>query len=145
MPDHTAILIAAIVGMAIFGLTACRGWYLCAMDLRAMRTDRNAWMRSAETHAAARREVEPREALFRQALGFYARDTHWRPMRTRRHSITFRDRGAVARAALRGEDIDQIMQQLQLAQTAPVVVPAPDTAAAGPEVAATSEPEQAAA
>ena len=81
----------------------------------------------------------------RGALDFYARDTHWRPMRTRRHSITFRDRGAVARAALRGEDIDQIMQQLHLAQTAPVVVSTPDTAPAGPDAGVTSGAEQAAA
>lgn len=127
---------------AMFGLFAAYGWNRCSKALTDMRSDRNAWMRSAETHAQARRDVEPRESLFRHALGFYARDTHWRPMRTRRHSITFRDRGAVARAALRGEDIDQVMQQLHLAQAEPTKAPEtpPGTPDAAPDA---TQPEHA--
>lgn len=140
MLDPTIATLVAVI--AVLGLIAVTVPIAYSRENRMLRADRNAWMQSAETHAAARREVEPREALFRKALGFYARDTHWRPMRTRRHSITFRDRGAVARAALRGEDIDQVMQQLHLAQAEPPK--APETPPGTPDAApAATQPEHA--
>lgn len=141
LETHAYSLVAFVV-LAGLGLIAAYGWHSCAREVQRLRRDRLEWMTRAEEHAAARRDLLRDVVLFQRALGFYARDTHWRPMRTRRHSITFRDRGAVARAALRGEDVDQIMQQLQLAQAEPVK--APDTSAAGPDTAAaTSAPEHA--
>lgn len=147
------ILIAALVAAVIFAAMCAIGWHNAAKaaeqwrdTARAAVSEREDEMQRAETFQRRLLDVEPREALFRHALGFYAKDTNWRPMRTRRHSITFRDRGAVARAALRGEDVDQVMQQLQLTVVkTETVAAAPDTTAQGQEVAATSEPEQAAA
>ena len=141
MIDPTIAYVLIVIN-AIGIIAGVSSWSARTRVISQLRADRNAWMQSAETHAAARREVEPREALFRKALGFYARDTHWRPMRTRRHSITFRDRGAVARAALRGEDIDQVMQQLHLAQAAPPK--AAETPPGTPDAApAATQPEHA--
>ncbi len=52
-----------------------------------------------EALAARLRDVEPREARFRKALGYYADDETWVAL-GRAHSPAFHDRGKVAKLAL---------------------------------------------
>ena len=74
--------------------------------LRHVIAARNRWkyahshaMVMAEGYAARWREVDQREARFRQALGYYADEETWcAPGRS--HSPAFRDRGERAREAL---------------------------------------------
>lgn len=53
-----------------------------------------------EALAARLRDVEPREARFRKALGFYSDEESW-VAPGRAHSPAFRDRGRIARDTLR--------------------------------------------
>lgn len=57
------------------------------------------WQRKAETFAERLRDVEPREARFRQALGYYADEGTWLADNGGR-SPAFRDRGRIASIAL---------------------------------------------
>jgi hypothetical protein len=50
------------------------------------------------------------------ALRFYAADPSWRPNGRRKHSLVFRDRGEVARAALAGQPVQPIIDRLIAAQ-----------------------------
>jgi hypothetical protein len=60
------------------------------------------WQRRAETFAERLRDLEPREARFRQALGYYADDATWLADNGGR-SPAFRDRGRVAAVAVAKE------------------------------------------
>lgn len=55
-----------------------------------------------------------------EALRFYAADPSWRPNGRRKHSLVFRDRGEVARAALSGESAMPIVARLVAAQEAAI-------------------------
>lgn len=93
------IIIGLILAVCLFGLIACYGWNRCARDLKAMRSERNACLRSVETLAARLRDVEPREARFRKALAYYADSATWAADMGGK-SPAFRDRGRVAAVAL---------------------------------------------
>jgi hypothetical protein len=59
-----------------------------------------------ERAMARLRDVEPREARFRQALGYYSDESTWASPKVdndirKKHSPAFRDRGKLAREALK--------------------------------------------
>lgn len=58
------------------------------------------WQRKAETFAERLRDVEPREARFRKALGYYANSDTWQPHVKGAKSSAFHDRGSTANIAL---------------------------------------------
>ena len=53
-----------------------------------------------EALAARLRDVEPREARFRKALGYYAAKESYEAPESGKHSSVFKDRGRIAREAL---------------------------------------------
>ncbi len=55
-----------------------------------------------------------------EALRFYGGDPSWRPGGRRKHSLVFRDRGEVARAALAGQPVQSIIDRLIAAQEAAI-------------------------
>ncbi len=63
--------------------------------------ERNNALDRVEVLAARLRDVERREASFRFALGFYGDEETWAAP-GRAHSPAFKDRGRIARDALRG-------------------------------------------
>ena len=65
-------------------------------------SDRDDWQRKAETFAERLRDVEPREAMFRNALSYYADSATWAADMGGK-SPAFRDRGRVAAVALAKE------------------------------------------
>lgn len=67
-------------------------------------SERADWQRLAETYAERLREVEPREARFRQALGYYADALLWEPRIKGTKSDAFHDRGRIAELALTYDD-----------------------------------------
>lgn len=73
----------------------------CAQYIETIRLERNNALDRVEVLAARLRDVEPREASFRFALGFYADEETWAAP-GRAHSVGFKDRGRIARDALRG-------------------------------------------
>lgn len=50
--------------------------------------------------------------VLRAGCQFYACDTTWRPNRSKRHSIAYRDRGEVARVALGGGSVEPVVERL---------------------------------
>ena len=93
---------AIVVGLV--GLLAC-----IALAWRAKKNNDSAygfWKQSCgrmyriEALEARLRDVEPREARFRQALGYYANELTW-SAEGRQHSPAFKDRGRIARDALK--------------------------------------------
>ena len=80
------------------GTAIWQSWQ-CKRRDRALTHDRDLWQLRAETFADRLRDVEPREARFRQALGYYSDDETWVAL-GRAHSPAFHDRGKVAKLAL---------------------------------------------
>lgn len=72
--------------------------------LIVVESERDDWQRKAETFAERLREVEPREARFRQALGYYANSDTWQPPAKGAKSSAFHDRGRIAELALTYDD-----------------------------------------
>lgn len=69
-------------------------------ELNAARDRAQRLIERLESAHARLRDVEPREASFRHALGFYGDEETWvAPGRS--HSAAFRDRGRIARDTLR--------------------------------------------
>lgn len=73
----------------------------CAQYIGTLTHDRNNALDRVEVLAARLRDVEPREASFRQSLGFYADEETW-VAPGRASSPAFKDRGRLARDVLHG-------------------------------------------
>ena len=80
------------------GLALWRGMQW-AQQVGTLTHERNNALDRVEALAARLRDVEPREARFRQSLGYYADDETWVAL-GRAHSPAFHDRGKVAKLAL---------------------------------------------
>ncbi len=88
------------------------------------------YRRTARAYGEAKADMDIAEAAMLQAraarniafdaLRFYGGDPSWRPGGRRKHSLVFRDRGEVARAALAGQPVQPIIERLFAAQEAAI-------------------------
>lgn len=96
----TEAIIIACIGAAVGTvLTLVISAWRFSGRLIVVESERDEWQRKAETFAERLRDVEPREARFRQAQGYYADDATWLADNGGR-SPAFRDRGRLAALAL---------------------------------------------
>ncbi len=97
----TEAIIIACIGAAVGTvLTLVISAWRFSGRLIVVESERDEWQRKAETFADRLRDVEPREARFRKALGYYANSDTWQPHVKGAKSSAFHDRGSTANIAL---------------------------------------------
>ena len=96
----TTTLLVAIGVLAFACAILAIKWAIARRDAKY---NMEQWLAVCARHEDARarlRDVEPREAIFRKALGYYAHASTWAAPERHKRSAAAKDRGEIARGAL---------------------------------------------